>query len=335
MERTPSVVAVGHAIVDVLAKSSDEVVVGFGLEKGTMTLVDDVQAQKIYASLGAATEVSGGSAANTAACLASLGTAAAFLGKVRDDSLGQVFVRDIRAAGVDYSVEAGLALDGTEGPGTGRCLIMVTPDAEKTMCTSLGIGALLAAADIDTEAIAAADVLYVEGYLVGAGPTDEAVEVAVTAARAAGTRVALSLSDPAWVEWRGRELDALLGRVDILFANEQEACGLTGRADAAAAAAELHERCSIVAVTRGALGSAVACGRDLIVVPAAAVSQVVDTTGAGDSYAAGFLSGLVRGAGPEECARLGALAAAEVVSHLGARPQKSLAALAAAAGLMA
>jgi sugar/nucleoside kinase (ribokinase family) len=211
---------------------------------------------------------------------------------------------------------------------------MVTPDAEKTMCTSLGIGALLAAGDIDTGAITAADVLYVEGYLVGAGPTDEAVEVAVTAVRAAGTRVALSLSDPAWVELRGRELDALLDRVDILFANEQEACGLTGRSDAASAAAVLHERCPMVAVTRGALGSAFAGGPDLIVVPAAAGAQVVDTTGAGDSFAAGFLSGLVRGAGPENCARLGALAAAEVVSHLGARPQQSLAALASAAGLM-
>ena len=322
MDRTPEVVALGHAIVDVLAPSEDELVAGFGLEKGTMTLVDDLQAEKIYASLGPATEVSGGSAANTAACLASLGAPVEFIGKVRDDSLGQVFTHDIRAAGVRYQLAPGL-----EGPGTGRCLIMVTPDAEKTMCTNLGIGALLGPDEVDVTAIAAARVVYLEGYLYGDRPTDAAVERAVAAARQADTLVALSLSDPVWVELHGKELDVVLDGVDILFANEQEACGMVGETDPLAAVAALARRCATVAVTRGALGSLVASGGEVISVPAAPVAHVVDTTGAGDSYAAGFLYGIINDLGPEHSARLGAAAAAEIVSHLGARPQQSLAAL--------
>ncbi len=328
-------VTVGHAIVDVLAPSDDELVARFGLEKGTMTLVDDDQAQTIYAALGPTTEVSGGSAANTAACLASLGGSAAFIGKVRDDVLGQVFAHDIRAAGVRFAVAPEAAGPGADGLGTGRCLIMVTPDAEKTMCTSLGIGARLAPDDIDLEAIRAARVLYLEGYLIGAGHTDAAVARAVDVATEAGALVALSLSDPAWVGFHGPELDAILDRVDVLFANEQEACGLTGQDDAEAAAVALARRCPTVAVTRGALGSVVAGGGGVVSVPAAEVARVVDTTGAGDSYAAGFLYGVVHGREAADCARLGALAAAEIVSHLGARPQQSLAALARAAGLLA
>ena len=181
MDSHPEVVTVGHAIVDVLAPSEDELVAGFGLQKGTMTLVDDARAEKIYASLGPATEVSGGSAANTAACLASLGAVSAFIGKVRDDTLGQFFTHDIRAAGVQYAMAPSPV-----GPGTGCCLIMVTPDAEKTMCTNLGIGALLEADDVDAAAIAAARVMYVEGYLYGDRPTNPAVERAIAAAREAG-----------------------------------------------------------------------------------------------------------------------------------------------------
>jgi adenosine kinase len=212
---------------------------------------------------------------------------------------------------------------------------MVTPDAEKTMCTSLGIGARLTADDIDVEAIRAAGILYLEGYLIGAGHTDPAVERAVRAAGEAGALVALSLSDPAWVGLHSRELDGLLDRVDVLFANEQEACGMTGLEDAESAAVALARRCQTVAVTRGALGSVVA-GRDgIVAVPAAGVDRVVDTTGAGDSYAAGFLFGVVGDRGPADCARLGALAAAEIVGHLGARPQQALVNLARAAGLLA
>jgi sugar/nucleoside kinase (ribokinase family) len=329
MDRTSEVVTVGHAIVDVLAPSEDSLVAGFGLDKGTMTLVDYGQAEKIYASLGPATEVSGGSAANTAACLASFGASVVFIGKVRDDTLGHVFTHDIRAAGVRYTLAAG-----REGPGTGRSLIMVTPDAEKTMCTSLGIGAHLLEADLDEAAIAAARVLYLEGYLYGARPTDAAVERAVAVARDAATVVALSLSDPVWVELHRNQLDGLLDRVDLLFANEQEAGAMAGVEDATAAAVALGERIPTVAVTRGALGSVVATAGEVVSVPAAEVPRLVDTTGAGDSYAGGFLYGFVRDRAPAQCAGLGALAAAEVVGHLGARPLQSLADLARAAGLL-
>jgi fructokinase len=321
MDSSPEVVTVGHAIVDVLAPSGDELVAGFGLQKGTMTLIDDAQAEKIYAALGPTTEVSGGSAANTAACLASLGASAAFIGKVRDDTLGHFFIHDIRSAGVDYQIAPR-----PEGPSTGCCLIMVTPDAEKTMCTNLGIGALLAPEEVDAGAIAAARVLYVEGYLYGDRPTNPAVERAIALAQEAGTEVALSLSDPYWVELHGAQLETLLDQVDLLFANEQEACGIAGEADLDTALAALARRCSTVAVTRGQHGSLVAAAGDVISVPAAPVDRVVDTTGAGDSYAAGFLFGFIRGLGAEHSARLGGLAAAEIVGHLGARPQQSLAA---------
>lgn len=326
-------VTLGHAIVDVLAPSDDALVAGFGLVKGTMTLIDETRAATIYASLGPATEASGGSAANTAACLASLGGSVRFIGKVRDDDLGRVFIHDIRAAGVEYAV-APAGRSGA-GPGTGRCLIMITPDAEKTMCTDLGIGAQLSPYDVDAAAIRAARVLYLEGYLIGGGFTDAAAERALTAAGEAGVQVALSLSDPAWVGLRRKELDAVLDRVDLLFANEQEACGMTDEGDAEAAATALARRCGTVAVTRGARGSVVATASGLVAAPAAAVSRVVDTTGAGDSYAAGFLYGVVGNREPADCARLGALAAAEIVSHVGARPLQSLAAVAGAAGLLA
>jgi sugar/nucleoside kinase (ribokinase family) len=332
MDQTPEVVTVGHAIVDVLAPSPDELVASFGLEKGSMTLVDETEAEKIYAALGPATEASGGSAANTAACLASLGASVAFVGKVRDDSLGRVFVHDIRAAGVRFDVTPVPGLPIAVGPATGRCLIMVTPDAEKTMCTNLGVGALLGADDVDIEAIAAAQVVYLEGYLY-APPTDAAVQRAIAAARDAGTAVAFSLSDPFWVDLHRDSLDRLLDRVDLLFANEQEACAMAGVDDVQAAVEALARRCATVAVTRGALGSVVASGGQVVSVPAAAVTRVVDTTGAGDSYAAGFLYGVVGQRGLEASARLGALAAAEVVSHLGGRPLESLAQLADAAGL--
>jgi sugar/nucleoside kinase (ribokinase family) len=330
MNPLPEVVAVGHAIVDVLAPSEDSLVAGFGLQKGTMTLIDDADAEKIYAALGPATEASGGSAANTAACLASLGAAVEFTGRVRNDGLGGVFTHDIRAAGVRFEVPPA-----DSGPGTGRCLVMVTPDAEKTMCTNLGAGALLSPDDLDERSIAAAKILYLEGYLCGKPETDPAVDRAVAVAREQGTLVALSGSDPAWVELMRSRLDALIDLVDIFFANEAEACGLTGAATVESALGLLSRRCPTVAVTLGAKGSIVAQGSDAVSVPAAPVARVVDTTGAGDSYAAGFLYGVVRESGPETSARLGALAAAEIVSHLGARPLSRLSDLAATAGVTA
>ena len=294
-----------------------------------MTLVDDDQAERIYAALGPATEASGGSAANTAACLASLGASAEFIGKVRNDVLGGVFTHDIRAAGVRFDVAAA-----TDGPGTGRCLIMVTPDAEKTMCTSLGVGEMLAWGDVEATSVGAAKVVYIEGYLRGKPQTNTAVESAISAARAAGTLVAFSGSDPAWVELHGDELRELLDRVDILFVNEEEAMGLSRTQSVDDAVDTLRKQCATVAVTLGAKGSVVATEAGTVSVPAAPVSRVVDTTGAGDSFAAGFLFGVVRDLGPARSAELGALAAAEIVSHLGARPLAPLADLASEAGLL-
>ncbi len=321
MDGTPEVVTVGHAIVDVLALSGDELVAGFGLEKGTMTLIDDAQAQKIYASLGPTTEVSGGSAANTAACLASLGGSAAFIGKVRDDTLGHFFRHDIRAAGVDYQIAPR-----AEGPSTGCCLIMVTPDAEKTMCTNLGIGALLAPEEIDGAVIAAAQVLYLEGYLYGDRPTNPAVERAIALAQASGTQVALSLSDPFWVELHRAALDSLLDRVDLLFANEQEACGMVGTNDLDTALAALARRSSTVAVTRGEHGSVVAAEGKVVSVPAGAGAARSSTRpGPGTATRPGFCLASFGASVPSASARLGGLAAAEIVGHLGARPQQPLA----------
>lgn len=333
MENNERVVTVGHAIVDVLSPSDDGLVERLGLQKGTMALVDGDRAETIYAALGPATEVSGGSAANTAASLASLGEPVVFVGKVADDPLGKVFSHDIRAAGVSFDQTA---LDPSPetlgGVGTGRCLILVTPDAEKTMCTNLGAGALLDPSDIDATTISAADVVYLEGYLYGDRHTDRAVEEIIRIAGSACTKVALSLSDPAWVDMNAQHFDRILDQVDLLFANEEEARRMAGSSDVESAAQYLAKRCNIVVVTLGAAGSVVRTGEETVRVPAAPVDHVVDTTGAGDSYAAGFLYGFVNGFGPERSAGLGALVSSEVVSHLGARPLRSLSELARHAG---
>ena len=328
MPCTVDIVTVGHAIVDVLAPSAEEAVAALGLTKGNMTLVDAERAELIYADLGEATTASGGSAANTAVCLASLGTPTAFIGKVRDDELGDVFTSDVRAAGVEYHTAPG-----HEGPGTGRCLVLVTPDAEKTMCTSLGIGDHLSPGDLDTGLIAAARVVYVEGYLCGLDTTDDTVAKILATAAESDTAVALSLSDPFWVQLHGDVLRALLPGVDILFANRDEALAMAATTDVDTALRTLAQQCATVVITLGAGGSTVITEAGIITVPAASVAEVVDTTGAGDSFAAGYLHAMVRGAPPQHCARLGGAVAAEVVGHLGARPLVSLAELAAGAGL--
>jgi sugar/nucleoside kinase (ribokinase family) len=332
MPRTAApVVTIGHAIVDVLAPSPDELVTSLGLQKGTMTLIDDDQAATIYAQLGPGTEASGGSAANTAAVIASLGSPVVFIGKIRDDPLGEVFAHDIRAAGVTFEVPPA-----KDGPGTGRSLIMVTPDAEKTMCTSLGVGARLVPEDIDDGVVASATVVYIEGYLYGLRETDTAVEKTIEQAKAAGTKVALSLADPSWVDLNRDHFDRILDSVDLLFANQQEACLMAGVDETAVhdAVAILAKRCETVAVTLGANGSLVATAGDVVNVAAGAAERVVDTTGAGDSYAGGFLFGFLAGATPRRCAELGALAASEIISHLGARPQEKLSELAEREGLL-
>jgi sugar/nucleoside kinase (ribokinase family) len=322
------VVTVGHAIVDVLAPVTDELVAGFGLDKGTMTLVEGERSAEIYSALVTPTVIAGGSAANTAVGLASLGVSATFVGKVRDDDLGEGFARGLAHAGVDYPVPMAAS-----GPGTGRCLIMVTPDAERTMCTSLGIGDFLGPDDVDPGAVEAAEVVYLEGYLCGLDHTEPTIARILQAARSGGTTVALSLSDPFWAELHGTELGALIGEVDLLFGNAQEAMIIAGTDNVDAAVVELATRCATVVVTRGSEGAVVATEGTTTTVAAERVEHLVDTTGAGDLFAAGFLAGWVRHLGPQRSARLGALAAAEVIGHFGARPEISLAKLAAAAGL--
>jgi sugar/nucleoside kinase (ribokinase family) len=322
------VVAVGSAIVDVLAHCDDALVAANGLVKGTMVLVDHDRSAAIYETMPAGVRVSGGSAANTAAGIASLGGAVAFVGKVRDDAMGEVFTHDLRSTAVVYTTPPG-----TSGPPTARCLILVTPDAERTMATYLGTAGELGAGDVDPALVASARITYVEGYLVGLPSAEGALAAAAEAAHAAGRRFALTLSDPAWVAVQHEAFTALLPTVDILLGNEAEALGITGENDLEAALRALTKTCPVVAITRGPAGAVASDGNETVSVPAEPVAEVEDTTGAGDLFAAGFLLGLARERPLADCLRLGALAAAEVISHTGARPQTSLAALAAAKGV--
>jgi sugar/nucleoside kinase (ribokinase family) len=322
------VVTVGSAIVDVLAHCDDALVASHGLVKGTMVLVDHDQSAALYETMPAGIEVSGGSAANTAAGVASLGGAVGFVGKVRDDALGEIFTHDLRSTGVVYTTPPG-----TSGPPTARCLVLVTPDAERTMSTYLGTAGELSAADVDPVLVGSAAITYVEGYLVGLPSAEGALTAAVEAAHAAGRRVALTLSDPAWVAFQRDAFKALLPDVDILLGNESEALELTGEDDLETALRALNKTCPIVALTRGGAGAIASDGDEIVSVPAERVAKVEDTTGAGDLFAAGFLLGLARERPLEDCLRLGAVAAAEVISHIGARPQTSLAELASAQGL--
>ena len=322
---TLDVVAIGHAIVDVLAHAEDADLEELGLAKGSMTLVDAEEAEALYGAMGPAVEASGGSAANTAAGLASFGAAAAFVGKVRDDQLGAVFTHDIRAVGVEYSTPPA-----QDGPATARCLVLVTPDAQRTMSTYLGAATGLRAEDVDDSLVTRSRVTYLEGYLWDPPEAIDALRRAMAVAHAAGRQVAFSLSDPFCVERHRDEFTALVDeQVDVLFANEVEIVSLTGASSFDEAAEAVAGRCRVAALTRGPRGSVVVEAASRIEVPAMPVDEVVDTTGAGDLYAAGFLFGLTHGADLETCASLGSLAAAEVISHVGARPQVPLAGLAA------
>ena len=310
-----AIVAIGNAIVDVLAREDDALLDRLGLTKGTMALTDRDRAREIYAAMSPGTEMSGGSAANTAAGIASFGAPVAFIGKVGDDDLGEVFTHDIRAAGVSFrpSVTA-------EGEGTARCLVLVTPDAQRTLNTHLGVAADLTPDDIDQALIAAAGITYLEGYLWDQPAAKDALRTAMGAAHRGGGRVAFTLSDPFCVDRHRDEFRSLLDDdVDIVFANEAELLSLYEATDFDAALEKLAGTCGFVAVTRSEKGSVIAAEGDRWEV-AAEPAIVVDTTGAGDLYAAGVLYGLARGLTPEVCGRLGSIAAAEVISHLGARP---------------
>jgi sugar/nucleoside kinase (ribokinase family) len=314
------VVAIGNAIVDVLVQCDDELIRRLGLEKGAMSLVDAARAKEIYGQIGTGVEASGGSAANTAAAVASLGGDAAFLGKVRDDEFGEIFAHDLTANGVHYATTPAAA-----GARTAHCLVLITPDAQRTMCTHLGIAGQLSAEDVDRELVKSSAITFLEGYLVGLPTAEAAISAAIAAARQSDRRVALTLSDPTWVTVQHDAFVALLPDVDILLANEHEACHLTGETEAAAAVKALTRSCPVVAVTRSEHGALVSDGSNTVAVPAETANQVIDTTGAGDGFAAGFLLGLARQHDIAVSARLGALAAAEVIGHLGARPEISLA----------
>jgi adenosine kinase len=325
------VLGIGNAIVDVIARTEEDFLLKQGMHKGTMALIDEARAQAIYAAMGPAIETSGGSAANTIVGLSSLGSRSAFIGKVKDDELGRTFAHDIRAAGATYTTPPA-----SDGPSTARCYVLVTPDGERTMNTYLGAAQDLHPADIDAELVAASAVLYLEGYLWDPKNAKDAFIKAAKIAHEAGRTVALSLSDAFCVDrWRAEFLQLMRSRtVDLIFANEAELHSLYQTSDFDSAVAALRPDVSTAVVTRSEKGCIVLSPDGIEAVPAFPVERVVDTTGAGDLFAAGFLSGLARGADDRTCGRLGALAAAEVIGHLGARPEASLRDLANENGLL-
>ena len=319
------VLGIGNAIVDVIARTEDDFLVGQGMHKGAMRLIDERHAAAIYDAMGPAIEVSGGSAANTIVGVASLGARAAFVGKVKDDELGRVFAHDIRAAGVAFATPPASA-----GPSTARCYVLVTPDGERTMNTFLGAAQDLHPNDIDPDAVAAAQVVYLEGYLWDPPHAKEAFVKAAKIAHGADRDVALTLSDAFCVDrYRAEFLDLIRsGTVDLVFANERELHSLYQTADFETALNALRNDARLAVVTRSEKGCLVVTREETDAIPASPVERVVDATGAGDLFAAGFLVGLARGADYRTAARLGALSAAEVIQHLGARPETSLEALA-------
>ena len=323
------VVGIGNAIVDVLAHADDRFLAQQDLEKGAMILIDDVRAEQLYGLMDAAIECSGGSAANTMAGLASFGGKGAFVGKVRDDQLGAIFAHDIRAVGIDFNCPPA-----RNGAPTARSFIMVTPDAQRTMNTFLGACVELGPEDIDEATIAGAKITYLEGYLWDRPEAKDAFRKALSIARAHERKVALTLSDAFCVDRHREEFRQLVAdHVDILFANEAEITALYEVADFDTALQAVRTRCQFAALTRGPAGSVLVSGEEVHVIDAWPVDKPVDTTGAGDLYAAGVLFGLTHDHGLAASGRLGSLAAGEIISHFGARPETSLDELAERSGL--
>jgi sugar/nucleoside kinase (ribokinase family) len=319
-ERLLDVVGIGNAIVDVLANADDDLLLRQGMTKGAMTLIDAARAESLYSVMGSAIEVSGGSAANTIAGLASLGGRAGFMGKIGNDQLGGIFRHDIQANGVVF--ETASAKSATP---TARCLIFVTPDAQRTLNTYLGACIEFGPEDVDPALVAQSKVTYLEGYLWDPPAAKAAFLKAAKVAREAGRKVALSLSDAFCVERHRAEFRELLREhVDILFANEAEIRSLWQVDSFDKALQATRGQCEIAALTRSARGSVILAGNEVHIVDAAPISQLVDTTGAGDLYAAGFLYGYTGGRDPYDCGRIGAVAAAEVIGHYGARPETPL-----------
>jgi sugar/nucleoside kinase (ribokinase family) len=315
------VLGIGNAIFDVLVQTDEGFLARHGMTKGGMALIDEARASAIYQDMGPAVEISGGSAANTIVGVANLGARAAYVGKVRDDQIGRMYIHDIRAAGVTFETKPA-----ADGPATGCSYILVTPDGERTMNTYLGAAQELTPADIDPAQVAACRLLYLEGYLWDPENAKAAFVKAATIAHEAGRQVALTLSDAFCVDrYRGEFLDLMRnGTVDLVFANEAELRSLYQTSDFDTALTQIRGDARLAVVTRSEKGCVVSSKDGVTAVPAFAVDKIVDTTGAGDLFAAGFLFGLARGAGYQMAGRLGALAAAEVIQHIGARPQVSL-----------
>ena len=323
------VAGLGNAIMDVIAAVDDQFLLDHGIAKGAMTLIDEFRAQELHKALTNSVQAAGGSAANTMAGIASLGGSAVFLGKVRDDVLGARFGESLKSLGVDYTTARA-----TGGSSTASSMIAVTPDGQRSMNTYLGACREMTPADVDVNEIAAAKILYIEGYLWDTDDAKEASRKAMKAAKGAGAQVALSLSDSFCVgRFRDEFLELMRHDLDILFANEDEAKSLFETEDFGIVTERMKGWGGTAAITRSALGCVVIKGEAVHAVPAAPVVKVMDTTGAGDLFAAGFLYGLTRGKSLADCGKLGSLAAAEIISHYGARPEISLKELAAKAGL--
>jgi sugar/nucleoside kinase (ribokinase family) len=330
MPQKYDVAGLGNAIMDVIAAVDDQFLLDHGIAKGAMTLIDEFRAQELHKALTGSVQAAGGSAANTMAGIASLGGKAVFLGKVRNDALGARFGASLKSLGVDYTTEPAAA-----GSPTASSMIAVTKDGQRSMNTYLGACREMTPDDVDAGEVAAAKILYIEGYLWDADAAKEASRKAIRAAKDAGAQVALSLSDSFCVgRFRDEFLELMHGDLDIVFANEDEAKSLFETEDFDLVIEKMKAWGGLAAITRSAKGCVIIDGREVHAVPAAPVAKVVDTTGAGDLFAAGFLHGLTHEKNVADCGRLGALAAAEIISHYGARPETSLQKLACDTGLL-
>jgi sugar/nucleoside kinase (ribokinase family) len=331
--RRHDVLCIGTALVDQLSHASLECVADLGLHPGTMTLVEGADAAKIHAGLNVERAVSGGTVANTAVGVAALGGRPAYLGAVADDDLGERYASDLESAGVFAALERPSPPDATTG--TGACYVIVTPDAERTMATTLGVSGLLSAAHVGSSGLVAnSAVVYFDGYVLDYPDAPAIVAVVLEQARAAGTKLAFGLADPFAVQRHHAAMLELLGSVDLVFANEEEAVALTGREDLAGALESLAHPSRVSVVTRGPKGAVILLPDQEVTIEAVGVPEVRDVTGAGDLFAAGFLAGAVLGYSAARAGALGALLASEAISHLGARPEADLRALAAGAGLL-
>jgi sugar/nucleoside kinase (ribokinase family) len=317
------VTAIGNALVDILAHCDEDFLVRNGVAKGTMQLIDQDRAEALYAQMGPTSQMSGGSAANTIACLAALGSRCGFVGRTRDDELGGVFAHDIRSLGVDYRTEAALS-----GPTTGRCYVLISPDGERTMNTFLGVAQDMASEDLNAEQLASSDVFYIEGYMWSPPLAKQAIMDGIAIAHRSGNRTALTLSDTFCVNmWRDEFNRLIDDHIDIVFANEHEIMALTQAADFDDAVSAMRGRCEIIVLTRSEKGAVILHGDDTHSIAADRVDKVVDATGAGDAFAAGFLHGFTAGRTLVESGRMGVICAASIIAQVGPRPQADLKAL--------